>query len=400
MTLKGLLQKEDIDKVVPIEKVIHYIDKEVLATWADNTAKGYVSIAKDLGDEAPSFYTQSDLTKLGQSPEVMILGINPGSGGTYIEQRANSNWDLSGADMDGTHLILGNYCKDANSRPVWENRGKWNYWKRLRNYFRNVAEGNPLDDESKFVLSNISFFNTPKANQLSNELLLKSIPYSIELINIIKPKHIVFLSGKNTLRKLYATSRVSKAFLLEYHEVCNGIYEGIFDGIPCLGVPHPSAHLTSYERMRVILSIADFMNNDDVKTEYNIAEFETIKNHTVSFSKDVVLRTVSAKLKDSLKLSECKEKLCRFNLDDNIEYTITSSGKGYVAIRHINYNKKKKYGESPYFKEDEYRKKLGELNFDTNNHVWLGEKLFRSYGSSNEEIVKSILEELNILSEL
>lgn len=400
MTLKELLQKVDINKVVPIEKVIRYIDKEALETWADNAAKGYVSITKDIEGNASSFYTQSDLTKLSQSPEVMILGINPGSEGTYIEQKANPNWGLNGADMDGAHLIRGNYCKDANSRSAWDNRGKWNYWKRLRNYFRNVAEGNPLDDESKFVLSNISFFNTPKANQLSNELLLRTIPYSIELINIIKPKHIVFLSGKNTLRKLYATSRVSKDFLLEYHEVCNGIYEGIFDGIPCLGGPHPSAHLTSYERMRVILSVADFMNNDDVKTEYDIVEFETIENHTISFSKEVIFETVSAKLKDSLKLSECKEKLCRFNLDGNIEYTITSSGKGYVAIRHINYNKKKKYGESSYFKEDEYRKKLGELNFDTNNHVWLGEKLFRSYGSSNKEIVKSILEELNMLSEL
>ncbi|WP_294480759.1 hypothetical protein [uncultured Bacteroides sp.] len=400
MTLKGLLQKEDIDKLVPIEDVIHYIDKEALATWADNTAKGYVSIAKDLGDEAPSFYTQSDLTKLGQSPEVMILGINPGSGGTYIEQKANSNWDLNGADMDGAHLILGNYCKDANSRPVWENRTKWNYWKRLRNYFRNVTEGNPLDDESKFVLSNISFFNTPKANQLSNELLLKSIPYSIELINIIKPKRIVFLSGKNTLGKLYAISRVSKDFLLEFHEVCNGIYEGIFEGIPCLGVPHPSAHLTSYDRMRVTLSIADFMNNDDVKTEYNMAEFETIKNHTISFSKDVVLRTVSAKLNDSFEMSECKEKLYRFYLNDIIECTITASEKGYVAIRHINYNKKKKYGESSYLKEEEYRTKLGKLGFDATNHVWLGKKLFSSYGSSNEEIVKYIWDELKILSKL
>ena len=44
------------------------IQKE-LREWADKTAKGYVSIAKEEGEKAPSFYTQSNLTKILNSAE-------------------------------------------------------------------------------------------------------------------------------------------------------------------------------------------------------------------------------------------------------------------------------------------------------------------------------------------
>ena len=79
--------------------------QEEIRKWADKTAKGYVSIANEYGEDAPGFYTQSDLTKIVTSPEVVVLGINPGSGGTYISQKGNPNWGLNGMDMNGEHLI-------------------------------------------------------------------------------------------------------------------------------------------------------------------------------------------------------------------------------------------------------------------------------------------------------
>ena len=65
------------------------IQKE-LRKWADKTAKGYVSIANEDGKEAPSFYTQSDLTKIAASPKIIILGINPGSGGDIHKSKGQS----------------------------------------------------------------------------------------------------------------------------------------------------------------------------------------------------------------------------------------------------------------------------------------------------------------------
>ena len=113
------------------------IQKE-LREWADRTAKGYVAIANDLKDKAPSFYTQSDLTKITTSPEVLVLGINPGSTGSYLSQKDNPNWGLNGKDMDGEHLILGNYCKNESGNTNWNDRDKWPFWWRLKAYFADV----------------------------------------------------------------------------------------------------------------------------------------------------------------------------------------------------------------------------------------------------------------------
>ena len=46
--------------------------QEELRVWADRTAKGYVAIANEVGEKAPSFYTQSDLTKIMGSPKVVV----------------------------------------------------------------------------------------------------------------------------------------------------------------------------------------------------------------------------------------------------------------------------------------------------------------------------------------
>ncbi len=234
--------------------------QEELRKWADRTAKGYVAIANDLKDKAPSFYTQSDLTKIKETPEVIVLGINPGSVGSYISQKENPNWELNGKDMDGRHLIQGNYCKNENGVPNWDDRNNWTYWKRLTAYFNGVKSGNPLENEEKFVVTNMSFFNSIKANQLPNILIIKTIPYSLDLIKIIAPKHIIFLGGSGTLDKLKRVNHNNYFFDLSYKMINPKVYNGHFNNIPFLAVPHPSAHLYREERQIVIDCITDFMN--------------------------------------------------------------------------------------------------------------------------------------------
>ena len=235
------------------------IQKE-LRRWADKTAKGYVSIASEVGDDAPSFYTQSDLTKISDSPEVIVLGINPGSGGTYISQKGNPNWGLDGKDMDGEHLIQGNFCKNEAGNPNWNDRSKWHYWNRLKAYFRGVKTGNPLEDEKNFVVTNMSFFNSKEAKQLPLNLLIKTIPYSLDLIKVLMPKHIVFLGGAGMLGKLRRANQNNLLFDMNYEMVKPRVYKGQFNDIPFLAVPHPSARLKREERQTVVDSITDFMN--------------------------------------------------------------------------------------------------------------------------------------------
>ena len=232
------------------------IQKE-LREWADMTAKGYVSIAKEKGNTAPSFYTQSDLTKVLDTPVVMIIGINPGSAGDYVSQINNPNWELNGNDMDGDHLILGNYCKNTIN---WQKRRKWPFWNRLYKYFANVKNGNPLDDESKIVVTNMTFFNSKEAKDINNFLFYKSIPFTLDLIGILKPKQIVFLGGSGILNKLNGFNRKNHLFNMSYEMIKPRVFKGQFNNISFLAVPHPSAHLKREERQTVVNCITEFMD--------------------------------------------------------------------------------------------------------------------------------------------
>ena len=232
-----------------------------LREWADKTAKGYVSIANDYGETAPSFYTQSDLTKIKESPIVLILGINPGSEGLYIDQKTSTGWGLNGSDMDGEHLILGNYCKNESGNTNWNNRDKWPFWWRLKAYFADVFPANPLENEELFVVTNITFFNSSKAKEINNnELFLRTMHYSIELIELLNPKFVIFLGGKNTLKKLIRANKDNKDFCLNYDMINSRVCKGQLNGNSFLAVPHPSAHLRREERQVVIDCITAFMN--------------------------------------------------------------------------------------------------------------------------------------------
>lgn len=155
--------------------------------------------------------------------------------------------------MTGETFLKGNYSSDKNGKSAWENRGQWAYWKRLKRFFCK-CNSNPLEDETKFVLTNVCHFNTPKANQISGQLLYATKWATVELIDMINPKRLVFLSGKNALQRL----NLQKDFQLLK---CN-VYVGTYSGIPCLGVPHPSAYLSQSERGYISETIASFMNED------------------------------------------------------------------------------------------------------------------------------------------
>lgn len=198
------------------------VDKDALRDWTERTAKGYAAIAKEAGEKGLGIYTLPDLTKLNAAPDVMVVGINPSMKETY------------------------------------EAREEWGFWKRLKGYFRKVKKGNPLDDESKFVLTHFSFFGTQQANCLSEDLLKKTLLYTIELISIVKPKRIVFLGGKRIFEKIEKAGKVNEDFLLEYFPVEGeeDCFIGEIEGIRCLGVPYPSAHLSAEKRNRIMAYVA------------------------------------------------------------------------------------------------------------------------------------------------
>lgn len=218
-------------------------------------------MAKELGETAPAFYTQSDLTKLKGAPAVMVLGINPGSEGTYADMKSNPNWELNGQDITGAKLLKGNCCL-VDGKPAWEGRTKWRYWGGLKSYFSQCSGVNPLDDEERLVVTNMSFFCSKEADKLAADLLVKSMPQTLSLIETVKPAHLLFLSGKAMLERLEKLNRGKDLFKLDYEMVENGVYRGTFNGIPFMGVPHPNAWASALPpelRAKIATLIAEFM---------------------------------------------------------------------------------------------------------------------------------------------
>lgn len=166
--------------------------------WAEYAVSEYLRLIRGNGWDY-GFYTQSDLRDIVSSPEYFIMQINPGSGGTYEEQKADPNWRLNGKDMDASLFIQGNFNIDVRhgkTQTAWQSRGEWKNWQKLRSFFCQITEGNPLNDVSKFVLTNASFFNTKKAIDQIYETLPQTLPITLNLVERIRPKRIVVLGCK------------------------------------------------------------------------------------------------------------------------------------------------------------------------------------------------------------
>ena len=234
------------------------IQKELI-DWAERTVIAYHKIASR-DDVNIAYYTQSDLSLLSEKPELMIVGINPGNpfGVTpYTEQCKNNNWSyLHNNPLDRNHLLKGNYCK-VEGKPSWDAHREWKYWSGLRKCLSQTYLYTIIDDDSRIVITNASFFSTKNANDIKESLLAESIPYTLSLIKITNPTHLIFLSGKKCFERLYRLSMSSKQFLFEYKNICGNICVGILNNKYCIGIPHPT--YKTNEEISLVASVLPFL---------------------------------------------------------------------------------------------------------------------------------------------
>ena len=195
-----------------------------LKAWAVRTYEFYSKEARNLDLD---FYTQSDLTLLtGDMPvELMVIGINPGCGGHYQKDRFAKPEDL----------LHGNCDFKKEGKPHL-NIFEWRIIRRLRSILDYGNMGDLLDDESRFVLTNATFFSTHRETDLNEkikEAQQASIEYTKRLIDIIHPKHIICLGGRNCMNLLLdsTTPLLGDFVRLEY---------GVLNGIPAYGINHTS----------------------------------------------------------------------------------------------------------------------------------------------------------------
>ena len=219
-------------------------EKELMA-WADRTADAYHTLATDptYPECNLAFYTQSDLRKLTAVPELLILTINPYGNAGYtgkdgyegqVDNQIWKDWGLNGR-MTGEILIKGN--------PLYSTREQWHLWKRLRYIFRCGGIERVLDDESRYVYTELMFFNTKKTEDIPRQAY-SLVPHTIELIGILQPKQILCIGAATCLPAL-------KPYITGLTQVAKNVKGGELNGIPLFAIPHTSSRYT-----RELLEIA------------------------------------------------------------------------------------------------------------------------------------------------
>lgn len=373
-----------------------------LEDWAQETIEAYHMIAQEVN---LAFYTQSDLSILRESPELAIVGINPGGKekDTYEGQRKNKHWSYlydNPSELDKNHLLKGNYCHEE-----WEKHKKWSYWSGLKRCLSNTYLSNDIEDDSKIIVTNASFFSTPTAKEISEDLLIRTIPYTLGLIEKTTPKHLIFLSGKKCFERLNSISKLSKLINFEYRRVCGNIYVGNLNGKLCIGIPHP-AYKTN-EELNLVASVIPYLINvkgyDDIDVKLINKEcskqIEAYKERIINHKKtsgsidknQIVIQVISRLMTffDENSLVEKQEpELYRFKLNDELILTITSKEQGYIAIRGKNKNNDL---------TDKYSQILKRFEFLPIDKVWLGKKNFKAFGNSVEDVVNSIVDAVTII---
>ena len=371
-----------------------------LEEWAEKTVKAYHEIALEVN---LAYYTQSDLSKITESPEVAIVGINPGGGekDTYEGQRNNKNWSyLHKNTQDKYHLLKGNYCKEGEEPSSWEKHKSWNYWSRLRHCLKKTYLKEFIDDDSKIIVTNASFFSTPTAKEIEEPLLDNTIPYTLELLEITNPKNLIFLSGKKCFERL---SRLP-SLKFKYKHICGNIYIGNLNDRLCIGIPHP-AYKTN-EELNLVASVMPLLieqkNYKDTDVEFIKKECseqikayeERIKNQLKAMC-SIDINSVILCLKDKFNGVMTDPKKCVVKLNEALEVTITSKGGGYLGIRHYNFKGQCNYATLFYPNTLKYREILKKYQYDISQYAWIGQKSLKVYDGDNvEEVVNSIVKEV------
>lgn len=371
-----------------------------LQAWAKESVAAYHASREEVNK---AYYTQSDLSLISEEPELMIVGINPGSGGTYDEQRENENWYyLSKNPLDKNHLLKGNYCREKGEPSSWENHRKWGYWNGLKRCLSHTNLAAIMEDDSRIIITNASFFSTKKANEISDSLLIKTIPFTLNLIDITAPKHLIFLSGKSCFERLHRLSKSSQLIQFEYKHVCGNIYVGKLNGKLCVGIPHPT--YKTNEELNLVASVIPFIfsvtNYEDIDVELicketakQIKEYEERIHNKKKQVKISDLSTLIEKVISECNLDAYDEKKYRYKLNGKYGITIADKEKGYIGIRHIKYDTKG-YSNAQNKEVLAIRDMLKGRGYNTSENAWIGKKRFSQYGNNDKEIIESICKEI------
>ena len=381
--------------------------KEKLNDWAKETVEVYKKQSTEIG-----FYTQTPLSIFLkdniQKPDLLILGINPGSGGGI---RRNT----------GTELLKGNPCFEgmdseriiknmSEEKDNNKNRKGWALWHRVNNMLKfsnNEDHKKILRNLDRFVLSNMIFFGTEKENQIPNIKREECAKQTIELISILQPKVVLLLGSQS--RKLFDRVSENKLEVLVPNSMYHCMSGKSHGKSHVLAIKHTAYYYSSIEMELIGKTIGYILDHSEEIINKECIYASYIKEDIICFEESQMANQPKRKAKmDSTRIIELiitspyfqltqieKE---NYSLSKNLMIRITKTGNGYLAIRHKNYDVQ--YPNSKYDFTERYRNILKEKGWNCDTPFWLGTKLIKDYGCKDDEIVTKIVSEINDIVEL
>lgn len=351
-----------------------------LVDWAENVVKKYDPVAKT---ENSSYYTQSNLKKIKRSPQVLILGINPGSSGNYKK-------------IDPETFLGGN--------PSFSPKVNWHIWNGLKKIFRAGGIEKLLKNEEDFVFSNIYHFDTPKADQLLTKIKndYEYIELTKMLIQKLTPTMAICLGKDDCMLKLINSpmSLIDDGELL-YGEINN---------IPVYGIPHTSKYYTN-EESTMLGKVLASLYKKEVAPEKDIIK-KTFKAEITAFEtrrdeikpEKIFNSMIEYFFKKYVKKEAWNKEKDWYKISSNFIIKVTSTGGGYVSIRDIKFDSKNNYSKSTINNQDAIIKHLEDKGYELRNDgarkTSLGHKPFRKYEEGKQgpqHVVLSILKEIDEL---
>ncbi len=242
------------------------IQKE-LEKWAEETVEVYNKQSTDLG-----FYTQTPLCNINRTPDLLILGINPG-------------YDGGIKNKTGEDLLKGNPCFEGKDiiKVMSEDRDEnkkikgWALWHRIHKMLDLTGKGELLERSDNFVLSNMIFFGTCKESLIPKIKREECAKQTIKLISILNPKVVLLLGSQS--RKLF--ERVSENKLKEL--VQNSMYHCKYGKCHVLAIKHTAYYYSSIEMVLIGKTIGYILDHQDITLNSETIRESCLKEDIIRF---------------------------------------------------------------------------------------------------------------------
>ena len=177
------------------------------------------------------------------NPELLIIGLNPGSEASYKNQQENPNWEFKDGKMTTERLLKGN--------PFIAEKEEWKIFRGLN----RIPFIKQAVDSNNYCFMNYVYFGTSDFNKIKEHS--KAIEVCIELtkkfIEIIKPKHIIVLG----LEGIESISKIEKT-LLKGKSKRLLVQGGDLFGKQVLAISHPSYAVSATEYEAIDTNIKEF----------------------------------------------------------------------------------------------------------------------------------------------